>query len=94
MSSMAPILFGAVVFAASLVWLWFMISRPEVWSRLVDRENAFWGRLGAPVKLTEAVKIVEKGLVLKGIVSLIIICAVLMMFEPALSPLILPHRHG
>ena len=32
----------ALVAIASIIWLWFMIFKPEQWSRLVDKENDFW----------------------------------------------------
>lgn len=62
--------------------------------RLLDKESAFWVKLGVPVTWTEAVQAVEKGVVMKGLVSLLIICSALLMAEPFLLPLILPHRHG
>jgi|ERR1035437_427889 hypothetical protein len=27
-------------------WLWFMVKRPDKWSAVVDKESAFWVRLG------------------------------------------------
>jgi len=90
----APLLLvGPVCFVGCSFWLWYLIARPEGWSRLVDRENAFWVKLGVPVKWTEAIKAVEKGVVLKRIVLLLIVGSILLMLEPFLLPLILPHRH-
>jgi hypothetical protein len=46
-----------------ICWLWFMIAKPERWSRFVDRENDFWVKRGiVSASLSERFKKFEKGL--------------------------------
>jgi len=57
------LIISLLVAASGWFWLWFMIKRPDKWGLMVDKENAFWVRLGiAPVAFTERVKRFEKGL--------------------------------
>jgi hypothetical protein len=56
--------------AASIVWLWFMIAKPERWSQIVDKENDFWVRKGiVPASFSEWFRRFEKGLRLKILVG-------------------------
>ncbi|HEV7405670.1 MAG TPA: hypothetical protein VGO11_22190 [Chthoniobacteraceae bacterium] len=51
------------------LWLWFMIARRAKWDSIVDRENAFWVRLGVSASLAETVKRLEKGVYEKVLVG-------------------------
>lgn len=51
------------------LWLWFMIGRRAKWDSLVDKENAFWVRLGVSASLAERVKCFEKGVYEKVLVG-------------------------
>lgn len=52
------------------LWLWFMIARPQQWSRLVDKENDFFLRLGlVSASLSERARRFEKGLGAKMLVG-------------------------
>ena len=53
------------------LWLWFMIAKPQQWSRLVDKENDFFLRLGlVSASLSERSRRFEKGLGPKILVGL------------------------
>lgn len=52
----------AALTALCWFWLWLMVRRPDRWSRLVDRDNAFWARRGvvSPAN-AERIGRIEKG---------------------------------
>ena len=44
------------------LWLWFMMAKPEPWSRFVNRENDFWVSRGIiSASLSERIRRFEKG---------------------------------
>lgn len=46
----------------SWLWLWFMVRRPERWSSIVERENAFWVSRGiVSAAVAERLKDFERG---------------------------------
>lgn len=59
----------AVVITLCWLWLWFMIARREKWESIVDRENAFWVKLGVSASLAGKIKRLEKGLYEKVLVG-------------------------
>lgn len=52
----------AVLTALAWLWLWLMVRRPDRWSRIVDKENAFWASRGvvSPAR-AERIGRLEKG---------------------------------
>jgi hypothetical protein len=75
------------------IWLWFMVTKPEQWSRLVDRENDFWLKRGLiSTSLSEWTRRLEKGLLLRFLVG---IGAILSTVELLVAfVLILKHAHS
>ena len=48
--------------AGCWLWLWFMVQRPERWSSIVEKENAFWVSRGiVSASLAERIKRFERG---------------------------------
>ena len=45
------------------VWFWYILARPEQWSRFVDKENDFWVKRGFfSASFSEKFRRFEKGL--------------------------------
>ena len=53
------------------LWLWFMIAKPEKWSRFVDRTDAFVRRGHIPSAFEEGMKRFEKGFGMRVFVGII-----------------------
>ncbi len=59
-----------VLATASWLLLWFMIARPKLWARLVDKENDFWVNKGIiSATFSERCRSLEKGLCLKILIG-------------------------
>lgn len=72
MGKTTTVLIGGLFFltAASLLWLCFMLWKPDKWAAFVDWEYDFWVRWGLiSPSLAEKCKRLEKGLVLKWLVG-------------------------
>ncbi len=66
----ALLLIASLLIAFCWAWLWFMIKHKEKWNAIVDKENAFWLRVGVSASLAERFTKSEKGRFFKIIVGL------------------------
>ena len=71
----------ALLTVFELIWLWFIIKRPEKWAAWVDKENDFWVRKGIfSVPFAKWMKRIEKGMpqkLLVGTGALLGICVLI-----------------
>jgi hypothetical protein len=60
----------AVLTALLICWFWFILAKPNLWSRLVDKENDFWVKRGIiSASFSDKFRRFEKGLGLKILIA-------------------------
>lgn len=69
-----------VIFATTtlcVIWLLFMVLKPDIWGRIVDKESDFWVRKGLfSASFAEKFKRLEKGIVMKLLVGCLVFIGV------------------